>query len=53
MYEYYNSRVYELKDHDPGDYKQAMERIREWDYNIDSRIPLGIFYKKGSVNDRA
>ena len=53
MYDYYNSRVYELKDHDPEDYKQAMEKIKEWDYNIDSKIPLGVFYKKGSSNDRA
>jgi 2-oxoglutarate ferredoxin oxidoreductase subunit beta len=53
MYEYYNSRVYELKDHDPGDYKQAMEKIKEWDYNIDSKIPLGVFYKKGPASDRS
>ncbi|MFH1847992.1 MAG: thiamine pyrophosphate-dependent enzyme [Candidatus Omnitrophota bacterium] len=53
MYEYYNSRVYELKDHDPADYTKAMEKIKEWDYNIDSRIPLGIFYKKGSASDKA
>ncbi|MCX5692445.1 MAG: thiamine pyrophosphate-dependent enzyme [Candidatus Omnitrophica bacterium] len=53
MYDYYNKRVYELKDHDPGDYKQAMEKIREWDYNIDSKIPLGVFYKKRPSNDKA
>lgn len=47
MYDYYNSRVYELKGHNPGDYKQAMEKIKEWDYNTDTRIPLGVFYKKG------
>jgi len=51
MYEYYNSRVYELKDHDPRDYKQAMEKIKEWDYNIDSKIPLGVFWKKGPESD--
>lgn len=53
MYDYYNSRIYELKDHNPQDYKQAMEKIREWDYNNDSRIPLGVFYKKEPSDDRA
>ena len=44
-YDYYNSRVYELKDHDPKDYDMALKKIREWDYNSDSKIPLGVFYK--------
>ena len=52
MYDYYNKRVYELKGHNPEDYAQAMEKIKEWDYNIDSKIPLGIFYKKGLSNDK-
>jgi len=46
MYDYYNSMVYELKDHDPGNYDEALKKIKEWDYNSDSRIPLGVFYKK-------
>lgn len=46
MYEYYDKRVYELKDHDPEDYEKALAKIREWDYNKDSDIPLGLFYKK-------
>jgi 2-oxoglutarate ferredoxin oxidoreductase subunit beta len=46
LYEYYDKRVYELKDHDIGDYDKAWQKIREWDYNSDARIPLGIFYKK-------
>lgn len=46
MYEYYDKRVYELKDHDPSDYNKAMARIREWDYDNDSPIALGVFYKK-------
>ncbi len=45
MYEYYDKRIYELSDHNPGDYNQAQAKIREWDYNQDSRIPLGVFYK--------
>ncbi len=46
MYEYYDKRVYELKDHNPGDFNRAMDKIREWDYNSDSPIALGAFYKK-------
>ncbi len=46
MYEYYDKRVYELKDHNPGDFNQALGKIREWNYNSDSPIALGAFYKK-------
>lgn len=48
MYEYYDKRVYELKDHNPADYDQAEKKIREWDYNKDAPIALGVFYKKDS-----
>ncbi|MFA6079414.1 MAG: thiamine pyrophosphate-dependent enzyme [Candidatus Omnitrophota bacterium] len=47
LYEYYDKHVYELKDHDPADYNAAMAKIREWDYNKESPIPLGVLYKKG------
>lgn len=47
MYEYYDKRVYELKDHDPTDYMRALGKIREWDYNKDAPIALGVLYKKG------
>lgn len=46
MYEYYDKRVYELKDHNPNDYAGALNKIREWDYNSDSPIALGVLYKK-------
>jgi 2-oxoglutarate/2-oxoacid ferredoxin oxidoreductase subunit beta len=46
MYEYYDKRVYELKDHDPQDYHQALNKIREWNYDKDAPIALGAFYKK-------
>jgi 2-oxoglutarate ferredoxin oxidoreductase subunit beta len=46
MYEYYDKRVYELDGHDPDDYNKALSKIREWDYNSDSPIALGAFYKK-------
>jgi len=46
MYEYYDKHVYELKDHDAGNYHQALGKIREWDYNQEAAIALGVFYKK-------
>jgi 2-oxoglutarate ferredoxin oxidoreductase subunit beta len=46
MYKYYNERTYKLKNHNPENYNQALEKIREWDYNSDSPIGLGIFYEK-------
>ncbi len=46
MYEYYDKRVYELKDHDASDYGRAENKIREWDYNKDAPIALGVFYNK-------
>jgi len=46
MYEYYDKRAYELKEHNPEDFNQALNKIREWDYNSDNPIALGAFYKK-------
>ncbi|MFQ5867424.1 MAG: thiamine pyrophosphate-dependent enzyme [bacterium] len=46
IYEYYNKKVYELKDHNPRDYDDALKRIREWDYNSGALIALGTFYEK-------
>jgi len=46
VYDYYNEKVYELRDHDPSDREKAMEKILEWDYNSDSPIGLGVFYKR-------
>jgi len=46
MYEYYDKRVYELAGHDPANYDQAAKKIREWDYNADAPIALGVFHKK-------
>lgn len=45
MTEYYKPRVYDLEAHDPADFEQACEKIREWDYNRDARIGLGVFYR--------
>lgn len=46
LYEYYDKRVYELTDHDSSNHQDALVKIREWDYNSDGRIPLGILYRK-------
>jgi len=46
MYDYYNKKVYELKGDDFQNYDVALRKIREWDYNSDAPIALGIFYKK-------
>jgi 2-oxoglutarate ferredoxin oxidoreductase subunit beta len=46
MYEYYNKAVYELKEHNSNDYFQALDKIREWDYNSNAAIATGLFYEK-------
>ena len=43
---YYNKKVYELEGHNARDYSEALKKIREWDYNDDATIGLGVFYKK-------
>ncbi|MGQ9604355.1 MAG: thiamine pyrophosphate-dependent enzyme [bacterium] len=44
-YSYYNSHVYMMEDHDPTDFKKALEKATEWDMTNEGRIPLGIFYR--------
>lgn len=46
LYEYYDKHVYELKDHNAMDYNQALNKIRQWDYNNEAPIALGVLYKK-------
>jgi len=43
--DYYTPRVYELADHDPASFDQACARAREWNYNADTKIPLGLFFR--------
>jgi 2-oxoglutarate ferredoxin oxidoreductase subunit beta len=43
--DYYTPRVYDLADHDPASFDRACAKAREWDYNSDARIPLGLFYQ--------
>ncbi len=45
-YEYYNKRAYEMKDHNPADFNSALTKAKEWDYNSDNPIALGVFYRK-------
>jgi 2-oxoglutarate/2-oxoacid ferredoxin oxidoreductase subunit beta len=42
--DYYASRVYEPADHDPSSFNRACALAREWDYNSDARIALGLLY---------
>ena len=46
LYDYYNQRVYELKDHDRENRAAALAKLREWDYNSDAPIALGAFYRQ-------
>jgi len=46
MYEYYDKHVYELSGHNPQDYNQALNKIKEWDYNQEAPIGLGLLYRK-------
>jgi 2-oxoglutarate ferredoxin oxidoreductase subunit beta len=46
MTEYYQSRVYDLAGHDTADFEKACAKAREWDYNLDTPISLGVFYEK-------
>jgi 2-oxoglutarate ferredoxin oxidoreductase subunit beta len=42
---YYDARVYDWDEKDTGDYNTAYRKAREWDYNNDARIGLGIMYR--------
>lgn len=48
MYEYYDKRIYELKDHNAEDFDAAMKKAREWNYNDDAPIALGLLYRKSA-----
>jgi len=43
---YYNDRIYDLKDHDVSGFGPAFRKAREWNYNSDARIALGLFYQQ-------
>lgn len=48
MSRYYDARVYDWDESDNGDYTAAYGKAREWDYNNDARIGLGVMYRHGA-----
>lgn len=46
MTDYYSQKVYDSAGHDPTDIKAAWDTVREWDYNRDAPIALGLLYKQ-------
>jgi 2-oxoglutarate ferredoxin oxidoreductase subunit beta len=48
LYNFYNERVYEVKDNNPRSFDEALKIIKSWDYSddIDSKVPIGKFYEK-------
>lgn len=55
MTDYYQSRIYDLAGHDAHDFGAACAKAKEWDYNRDAPISLGVFYEQvlPTFNDRA
>jgi len=45
--QFYNERVYEIDE--PKSVEESIKIIKEWNYNGDSKIPLGIFYREKRV----
>ena len=46
LYQHYNEHVFELEGHNVASRPDALERMREWTYSGDGRIPLGVFYEE-------
>jgi 2-oxoglutarate ferredoxin oxidoreductase subunit beta len=46
MTDYYNAHTFELPVYDRKDFSVACEKAREWDYNKESPIALGVFYQR-------
>ncbi|WML67834.1 MAG: 2-oxoacid:ferredoxin oxidoreductase subunit beta [Methanoregula sp. SKADARSKE-2] len=44
--DYYTPRVYDLPETETGDFESACVKGREWDYNSDAKIALGVFYQE-------
>ncbi|MDD1679627.1 MAG: thiamine pyrophosphate-dependent enzyme [Methanomicrobiales archaeon] len=42
---YYNEHVYDWTKEGVEDYEKAWEKAREWDYNTDAKIGLGVLYR--------
>lgn len=45
-YDFYNSRVYKIENHDSSDFEKAYKIAKEWDYiKTDAKIPIGVIYE--------
>jgi len=44
--QFLNEKVYEAVNPELGSREKALTLIKEWNYNGEGKIPLGIFYKK-------
>jgi 2-oxoglutarate ferredoxin oxidoreductase subunit beta len=44
--ELYDRQGYALSGHDPSNFEAACRKAEEWDYNTDSPIAFGLFYRK-------
>jgi 2-oxoglutarate ferredoxin oxidoreductase subunit beta len=44
IHDMYDRLTYPLSGHNSADFDAACQKIREWDYNRESPIPLGTFY---------
>ncbi|KQC02904.1 MAG: 2-oxoglutarate synthase [Methanolinea sp. SDB] len=47
MTEYYNSHIYDWDQDDLGDFEAACRKAREWDYDTEAPIGLGLMYRSG------
>jgi 2-oxoglutarate ferredoxin oxidoreductase subunit beta len=44
--DFYDERIYDLPVFDRSDFNEACRRAREWDYNGDAPIALGVFHER-------
>jgi len=47
--QFYNEKVYEAVNTELESREKAISLIKEWNYNGEGKIPLGVFYKKDRV----
>jgi len=47
--DYYNKKIYDLPEYDRSDFNKACDHVREWDYNNDAPIPLGVFFERNAT----
>ncbi len=43
--QFYNEKTYEAVNEDLSSREKAMSLIKEWNYDSDGKVPLGLFYK--------